>query len=121
MEKKILIVDDDTSFSKMIYDYFRSHNYHVFTADEMTQAVSICKKEKPKVVLLDFKMPLITGEQLLLLLQSVHPEMQVIVISGCIGEEVEEKFRGLGYFAYFEKGGLSLEQLKHKVDEAMNY
>ena len=81
-------------------DYLKSQGYSVYTSENMDHVLKVCKKEKPKVVLLDFNMPLITG---------------------CIGEEVEEKFKGLGYFAYLEKGGLSLEALKHQVEEALNY
>ena len=35
-----------------------------------------------------------------------------------IEEEVEEKFRGLGYFAFFEKGSLSLEELILRTRDA---
>ena len=118
---KILIIDDDDQFLKMLADYFKSQSYMVSTADHMDRAVKICKKEKPGVVLLDFNMPLVTGEQLLPVLQNAHPLVRVIVVTGCIGEEVEEKFKGLGYYAYFEKGNLSLETLKMKVEEALNY
>ena len=121
MEKKVLIIDDDLDFSRMIMEYLGSQGYTVYASDNMEHAIKVCKKEKPKVVLLDFNMPLVTGERLLPLLQNVNPEIRAIVITGCIGEEVEEKFKGLGYFAYLEKGGLSLEALKHQVEEALNY
>ena len=121
MEKKILIIDDDINFSMMVKDYLKSQGYAVYLANHMNHAVKICKKQKPQVILLDFKMPLVTGEELLPLLQGVNPGVRTIVITGCIGEEVEEKFKGLGYFAYLEKGGLSLEDLKRKVEEALNY
>jgi len=120
-KQKLLIIDDDISFSTMIADYFKSKQYEVQTADSMDQAVRIYKRDRSKVVLLDFNMPVVTGEKLLPVLQSINPELRAIVLTGCIGEEVEEKFKGLGYFAYFEKGGLSLESLNEKVEEAMNY
>ena len=118
---KLLIIDDDLGFSLMVADYFKSHGYEVHTADTGDQAVKIYKRERPKVVLLDFNMPVVTGEKLLPLLQGLNPAVRAIVVTGCLGEEVEEKFKGLGYFAFFEKGGLSLEQLRQKVDEALNY
>ena len=121
MEHKILVIDDDLSFSQMLADYLKRNHYSVRTAHDMEQAVKICKKDRPKVVLLDFNMPIVTGDQLLPVLQNVNPDVRVIVITGCLGEEVEEKFKGLGYFAYFEKGGLSLESLKQKVEEALSY
>ena len=119
--KKILIVDDDTSFLELLQDYFKSMGYDVRTAGDAESGMDIFKRHRPRVVLLDFNMPLITGEKFLPVLQGVDPMIKAIVISGCIEEEVEEKFRGLGYFAFFEKGKLSLEILKEKVDEALNY
>ena len=120
-KNKLLVIDDDLGFLLMIADHFKSHGYEVHTADTGDQAVKICKRERPKVVLLDFNMPLVTGEKLLPLLQSIDPAVRAIVVTGCLGEEVEEKFKGLGYFAFFEKGSLSLESLEEKVKEALNY
>ena len=118
---KLLIIDDDLGFLLMVADYFKSNGYQVHTADDMDQAVKIYRRERPKVVLLDFNMPLVTGEKLLPVLQEINPEVRAIVVTGCIGEEVEEKFKGLGYFAFFEKGSMSLEALKDKVEEAFHY
>lgn len=118
---KVLIIDDEPGFTQMVQEYLKSNQFQVTVADSMEQAVKVCKREQPKVVLLDFNMPQVTGEKLLPMLQSVNPMVRAIVVTGCLGEEVEEKFKGLGYFAYFEKGGLSLENLKEKIEEALNY
>lgn len=120
-KNKLLIIDDDLGFSLMVADYFKSNGYQALSADNMDQAIKIYKRERPKVVLLDFNMPLVTGEKLLPLLQEINPEVRAIVVTGCVGQEVEDKFRGLGYFAYLEKGGMSLENLKEKVEDAMKY
>ena len=120
-KNKLLIIDDDLGFLLMVADYFRAHGYEVHTAESGDQAVKIYKRERPKVVLLDFNMPLVTGEKLLPLLQSVDPAVRAIVVTGYIGEEVEERFKGLGYYAFFEKGSLSLESLEEKVQEALSY
>ncbi len=120
-KNKLLVIDDDLEFSGMISNYFGSHGYEVATAETMDHAIKIYRKQRAKVVLLDFNMPLVTGERLLPVLQEINPDVRAIVVTGCIGEQVEEKFKGLGYFAYFEKGGMSLEGLKQKVEEALNY
>ena len=120
-KNKLLIIDDDLGFLLMAADYFRSNGYEVYTADTMDQAIKIYKRERPPVVLLDFYLPLVTGEKLLPVLQEINPAVRAIVVSGYIKEEVEEKFKGLGYFAYIEKGDMSLEGLKQKVEEALNY
>ena len=119
--KKILIVDDDADFRRLVHDYFKSMGYEVKSAENSDAAMESFKKNKPRVVLLDFNIPKVSGEKFLPVLQGIDPMVKVIVITGFVEEDVEEKFQGLGYFAFFEKSALSLEKLKAKVDEALNY
>ena len=118
---KLLIVDDDENYSRMMVDFFRMSRYDVSFANNLEDAINLFRKNRPSVVLLDFNMPIVTGEKFLPILQSIDPAIRVIVISGCIEEEVEDKFRGLGYFAFFEKGAMSLESVRQTVDEAFLY
>lgn len=119
--KKLLVIDDEPGFSQLVIEYFKSMGYDVCSANNLEDAMSLFKRHKPRVVLLDFNMPIVTGEKFLPILQSIDPTVKAIVITGCIEEEVEERFRGLGYFAFFEKGTLSLEKVRQKVDEALSY
>ena len=118
-DKKVLIVDDEPNFGKLVVEYLQSAGYDARTASNLEDALNAFRKHKPKVVLLDFNMPMVTGEKFLPILQSLDPMIKVIVVTGCIQEEVEQKFKGLGYFAFFEKGDLSLEKVRKKVDEAL--
>ena len=118
--KKLLVVDDDKSFSDLISDYFKAAGFEVAAADNLETAIKLFRRHAPRVVLLDFQMPIATGEKFLPILQSVDPRVKIIVVTGHILEEVEEKFKGLGYYAFFEKGKLSLETLREKVEEALS-
>jgi two-component system response regulator (stage 0 sporulation protein F) len=118
-KKKVLIIDDERGFSQLVVDFFEAHGYQVFAADNLEDALAAFRRERPKVVLLDFNMPKVTGERLLPLLQTADPTVKVIVVSGFIEEEVEEKFKGMGYYSFFKKGDLSFQKLKDKVDEAL--
>ena len=118
-DKKILIIDDEPGFIEMVREYFTTAGYDVRGALNLEAAVTVFKQQQPKVVLLDFNLPMVTGDKFLPILQNLNPSVKVIVVTGCIEEEVEKKFKGLGYFAFFEKGNLSLERVKKKVDEAL--
>ncbi len=120
-KKRLLVVDDEEGFLELVKDYFVSKGYEVSTAMNVDEALKLYRKFVPKVVLLDFNLPVVSGEKILPMFQSVNPSVRVIVVTGCIGEEVEERFKGLGYFAYFEKSGLSLERVHEKVEEAYRY
>lgn len=113
-------MDDDLAFAQMIGEYFGGR-YHVLTANNLDEAIRCFRRHRPKVVLLDFSMPLLNGDQCLPVLQELDPTVRAIVITGCRREEVEQKFKGLGYYALFEKGAMSLEDVALKVDEAFHY
>ena len=118
-DKKLLVIDDEAAFTEMVVEFFRTKGYDIRSASNLEDAVTAYRQHRPKVVLLDFNMPMVTGDKFLPILQNLNPSVKVIVITGCIEEEVEEKFKGLGYFAFFEKGNLSLEKVRKKVDEAL--
>ncbi len=120
LEKKLLIIDDEPNFTNLVVEYFKSLGYDAREALNLEDAITVFRNQKPDVVLLDFNMPMVTGEKFLPILQTMNPHVRVIVVSGCIQEEVEEKFKGLGYYGFFEKGDLSLEKVRAKVEEALN-
>ena len=119
-EKKLLVIDDDVSFSELLFKYFSSAGFQVFLADNLEAAIKLFKRHIPRVILLDFQMPIATGDRFLPILQSIDPHVKVIVVSGHPFEEVESKFKGLGYYAFFEKGSLSLQKLRQKTEEALS-
>jgi CheY-like chemotaxis protein len=118
-DKKILVIDDEPNFAEMISEYFKSLGYDARLALNLEDAINVFRTQKPKVVLLDFNMPMVTGDKFLPILQTMNPLVKVIVCTGMIQEEVEDKFKGLGYFGFFEKGNMSLEKMRAKVEEAM--
>src|SRR5689334_4220300 len=112
-KRKILVMDDDPAFTQLMAEYFKA-NYDVLTANTLEDAVRCFRRHRPKVVLLDFNMPRVNGDQFLPMLQEVDPTVRAIIVTGCQEEEVEDKFRGLGYYAFFEKGSMSLEDMAQK-------
>ena len=115
----MLVIDDDPGFAEMVLTYFRGAGCDARAALNLEDAITIYRQQRPKVVILDFNMPMVTGEKFLPILRDMDPSVNVIIVTGCLEAEVERKFKGLDYFAFFEKGNLSLEKLKQKVHEAL--
>lgn len=115
----ILIIDDDKAFAEMLSEFFRGHKYTVAVASTLEEVHQKFQQIRPGVVLLDYSMPVLSGDKMISLLQSLDPMIRVIVITGFPESEVEERFKGLGYFAFFRKGDLELANLKIKVEEAL--
>lgn len=119
-EKKLLVIDDEPNFAGLVVEYFKGVGYDARMALNFEDAVTVFRNQRPNVVLLDFNMPMVTGDKFLPILQTMNPHVRVIVVTGCLQDEVEQKFKGLGYFGFFEKGDLSLEKVRSKVEEALS-
>ena len=113
--KNLLIVDDDHGFLDLLKDVFRNYDFNVVCADKPTDAVAQSKRRVFSVVLLDYQLPQLNGDQLIAIMQEINPSTRFIILTGMGGEEIEEKFRGLGYFAFFEKGRIDIEKLRSTI------
>ncbi len=113
--KNLLIVDDDHGFLDLLKDVFRGYTFNVSCVDKPTEAVSLSKKKPFDVVLLDYQLPQLNGDQLIAVLQEVNPRTRFIVLTGMGGDEIEEKFKGRGYFAFFEKGSIDIQKLRDTI------
>lgn len=116
--KNLLIVDDDHGFLDLLKDVLRGYDYNVVCADKPTDAVSQSRKKAFDVVLLDYQLPQLNGDQLIAIMQEINPRTRFIVLTGLGGEEIEEKFKGRGYFAFFEKGAIDIQKLRDTIVSA---
>ena len=80
----VLVVDDDDSIREVIAEVLRDEGYDVACAGNGEQALAEMRKERrPDLVLLDLMMPVMSGWELLELLE-VTPELSqipVVVVS----------------------------------------
>ncbi len=58
---KILIIDDDALFQKILSDVFRDNNFVVVTADDGLAGIKAFLDEAPEVVIADLVMPKLGG------------------------------------------------------------
>lgn len=56
-KQKILIVEDDLDVAEMLEAYFRVQGYQVATANWGEDAIDVCRKEHPNLVILDIRLP----------------------------------------------------------------
>jgi len=59
--KKILIVDDEQEIRELLKKKLVQGNYAAITAANGREALDICKREKPDLVLMDIAMPEMDG------------------------------------------------------------
>ena len=89
--KKILIVDDVDVLLEMTA-FMLEGKYETFCASSPEQAMDIYRKEKPDMVLSDFRMPGMTGYEMQIALQNeFHKKIPFMFMTADSSEEVESK------------------------------
>ena len=81
--KKILIVEDDNTIHNLIKEILENEQYKVFDAYSGTEALMIIEKEKIDLILLDFMLPGLNGEEII----KKEKDIPIIVISAKISPE----------------------------------
>jgi two-component system alkaline phosphatase synthesis response regulator PhoP len=61
MEYKILIADDESDLRDMIRYNLELEGYQVVTASDGTEAIEVAKNERPHLIVLDIRMPGLSG------------------------------------------------------------
>ena len=61
MPKKILIVDDEPQIVEICRDYLKAAGYATVTASNGAQGLSLARREKPDLIVLDLMMPEMDG------------------------------------------------------------
>jgi DNA-binding NarL/FixJ family response regulator len=80
---KVVIADDQVLLRDMLKEMLNDDNEIevVGCASDGQEVVDICKKEKPQVVLLDIRMPLVSGIESLIVLKRLNPSIKVIMLT----------------------------------------
>ena len=97
MSKKVLIVDDDQAFVRLVDQVLTHEGYDVIKAANGRQAVRAVFDYKPDVVLLDVVMPKMDGWQTCSYIRDVS-DIPIIMLTGERQSE-EDIVRGLDYGA----------------------
>jgi DNA-binding response OmpR family regulator len=77
---KILIIDDDPFFQRILSDAFRENGFTVYTASDGIEGVSLYQKTLPDVVISDLVMPRMGGVSTCMEISRVAGDQQPIII-----------------------------------------
>jgi DNA-binding response OmpR family regulator len=116
--KKILIVEDELAYLKLLKSQLTEKGYEVSEAVNGKKGLEAAKKEKPDLILLDIRMPVMDGMTMLGLLRKEEwgKKMNVIILTNL---EPDDKILGNvitdepSY--YFVKSDIQLGELLAKI------
>ncbi|MFQ3573589.1 MAG: response regulator, partial [Thermodesulfovibrionales bacterium] len=78
---KILIVDDDHSFSLLLNRILKNEGYDVTVSNDPETALNLISRINPNLVITDLKMPKMDGITLINKIKEVSQEIDIIVIT----------------------------------------
>ena len=112
----ILVIDDDELVRNMMDRYLDSKGYRVLVADGGRAGLDVIARDRPDIVLLDLRMPGMSGLEFLEHLRSGGQDLPVIVISGTQDlDDVVSSLR-LGAWDYLVKPLVDMSFLTHAIE-----
>lgn len=92
----ILVVDDEEDVRDLLRRFLTRRGYEVDTAADGEAALEAVAEDKPDIVLLDIKLPALSGLAVLERLREEASEVAVITMSGVADEDTARRSLELG-------------------------
>lgn len=118
MDKKILIVDDETEYLVALKKILHEFGYSVCITVSSAQALDIIKAEKPDLVLFDYKMPDMDGDAFLRKAKELSPSIPYLLITAWNDVSSLDRFKKLGVVDIILKP-INLEDLLKKIQDIL--
>jgi len=117
---RILVVEDDPDISQMLRLYFDSQGYEVLTVMRGNDALDVCRRKQPNVVVLDIMLPDMDGYDVCRELRGNLRTSHIPIIFLTQKDERSDKIAGLelGADDYITKP-FDIEELKLRIQGAM--
>ncbi|MDO9633920.1 MAG: sigma-54 dependent transcriptional regulator [Paludibacter sp.] len=100
---KILILDDEKQFTEELSEFFNNSDYEAYEANNVGDGRRIINEKEIDLLILDVRLPGVSGLDILQEVKVQHPAMEVIIISAHGDMETVIKAMRLGAFDYLRK------------------
>jgi CheY-like chemotaxis protein/HAMP domain-containing protein/putative methionine-R-sulfoxide reductase with GAF domain len=101
-DKTILIIEDDEPFAKVLLDIAREKGYKGIMAHQGNTGLSLARYYRPDAIILDMKLPVLDGSEVLRLLKN-DPELRHIPVQIMSGYDRRKEGLELGAFDFIRK------------------
>ena len=117
-KEKILVVDDEKIVRESLFHWFQEEGYQVETAEDGETALRIFDKNKFDLLLVDMKMPGMSGLDLLAKVKEIDKDTIVILITAFASVPTAIKALKDGAYDYVTKP-VDPDELEHLVKKAL--
>jgi DNA-binding NtrC family response regulator len=118
MSYKVLVIDDEKLIRWTLEQHLVKEGYDVVTADSAEKGLQIITEETPDIILLDNRLPEMTGLELLEKLNVQERGLMVIMITAYGIVETAVKAMKLGAYDYISKP-FNLEEITFVIRKAL--
>src|SRR5215208_4363722 len=88
MSELILVVDDEPKVVRLARDYLEKNGFRVATAADGQSALTIARREKPDLVILDLMLPTLDGREVCRILRR-ESDVPIIMLTA-LSEEIDQ-------------------------------
>ncbi len=118
-KEKILVIDDEKIVRESLFHWFEEEGYLVETAEDGETALRLFEKGKYDLLLVDMKMPGISGLEVLKKVKSIDPDSIVILITAFASVPTAITALKDGAYDYVTKP-VDPDELAHLVKKALD-
>ena len=120
--KKILIVEDEAAYLKLLHSQLTAKGYEVVDAIDGKKGLEKARTERPDLILLDIRMPVMDGMTMLNLLREepVSKKTKVILLTNLEPDDkiIGEVLRDQPSY-YFVKSDIQFNDLLDKIKDLL--
>ena len=103
--RAVLIIDDEATVREAIIDILELEGITVFAAEDGRRGIDMYAKHRERIslVILDLSMPGMSGDETLLKLHAIDPQVRVVLSSGYSASEAEQKIPTSSLVGFLQK------------------
>ena len=119
---RILVIDDNPGVRDTFSMALDESRYEVITADNGQAGLDLARMYEPDLILLDLKMPGMSGVETLRHLNATCPDVPVYIVTGFYGEYLEplKEIQKEGISFDLARKPLELDEIRTIVDSVLN-
>jgi len=117
--EKILVIDDDQSIRETLTTYLKRQDYNAFSAEDGQEGVELVRSELPDLIICDYKMPNMTGLEVLAEVKEIDSSIHFIMITAFDEMHITVSAMQKGAYDFIEKP-LDIERLKLTIKRALD-
>ncbi len=117
---KILVIEDEPSIQKLAKANLTASGYKVFVAGNGEEGLRLAQQEHPSLILLDLRLPGMSGWDILMVLKTDRKlqKIPVIIMTATVPQNQEYKFPSMRTAGYLVKP-FTVDELLRMVKQAL--